>query len=153
MLIELGNASVFRDLDEPSLIAITHFSKFINLMDGEILISEKEPKSDDIFVLCSGQVEIVSNGSNMTSGEVSLSKNDKDIFGEVGWLCNGRRTATVRAIGDVEAICIDGQHLKTFLFDHPHTGVKFLFNISKTLAERLDTTNGLLKQLLWNTGY
>lgn len=153
MIIELGNVSVFKDLGDETLSKISTFSKEIELGDGEDLISEHQQDSSDLFVLCKGSVEIVSNDSAITSNEVTLSKFDKDIFGEVGWLCNGTRSATVRSVGDVEVIRINGNELKKLIFENPEVGLKFVFNIAQTLASRLSTTDSLLKQVLWNTGH
>ena len=153
MIIELGKVSVFKELGDKTLESISKFSKELELGDGEELISEHVKDSSDLFVLCKGSVEIVSNDSTVTSNEVTLSKLDKDIFGEVGWLCNGARSATVRSVGEVEVIRIDGAKLKKFVFDNPEVGLKLIFNIAQTLADRLNNTDSLLKQVLWNTGH
>ena len=153
MIIELGNVSVFKDLGDDILASIATFSREVELGDGEVLISEHQQDSSDLFVLCKGSVEIVSNDSKVTSNEVTLSKLDKDIFGEVGWLCNGNRSATVRSVGEVEVIRIDGNKLKEFIFANPEPGLKLIFNIAQILADRLNSTDSLLKQVLWNTGH
>jgi len=153
MIVELSKVSVFKDLDDEVLGKISLFSKEMDLDDGEELISEHKNDASDLFVLCKGSVEIVSNDSSVTSHEVSLSKLDKDIFGEIAWLCGGHRSATVRTVGEVEVIRIDGDELKKFIFENPDIGFKLIYNIAQTLAERLSTTDSLLKQVLWNTGY
>lgn len=153
MIVELGNVSIFKDLGDEVLGKISLFSTETELDDGEILISEHQQGPSDLFVLCKGSVEIVSNDSAVTSNEVSLSKLDKDIFGEIGWLCNGHRSATVRSVGEIQVIRIDGKKLAKFIFENPEIGLKIVYKISQTLAERLSTTDSLLKQVLWNTGY
>ena len=153
MIIELGNVSVFKELGDDILASIAMFSKEVELGDGEVLISEHQQDSSDLFVLCKGSVEIVSNSSSLTSNEVTLSKLDKDIFGEVGWLCNGTRSATVRSVGNVEVIRIDGKKLKTFVFENPEFGLNLIYKIAQTLADRLNSTDSLLKQVLWNKGH
>jgi len=153
MIVELGKVSVFNALNDKELGEVTQFCRDASLADGEVLISEHETGSSDLFVLCKGSVEVVSNDSAITSNEVTLSKLDKDIFGEVGWLCEGNRSATVRAVGPIEVIRIDGVALKNYLFNKPDIGIKVIFNIAQTLAKRLNNTDSLLKQVLWNTGF
>lgn len=152
MFDDLTNVSIFKELNDDHLAVISTFSRKLELSDGEVLISENETESYDLFVLCRGKVEVVSSESGKTSDEVALSSHDKDIFGEIAWLRNGHRSATVRAMGDIEAIRIDGKSLKDFVFSNPQAGVKIVFAIAQTLAERLSNTDTLLKQLLWNAG-
>jgi len=152
MIIELGKVSVFQGLSDEMLGKIAKFSKERALHAGEILIAEHDKAGADLYVLCEGSVEVVSNSSTITSNEVALSRLDKDIFGEVGWLCAGSRSATVRAIDKVEVIQIDGDKLKQMIFDNPEMGLALTFKIAQTLAERLTNTDSLLKQVLWNTG-
>ena len=153
MIVELGNVSVFKGLGDEVLGKISLFSTKMELDDGEILISEHQPGPSDIFALSKGSVEIVSNDSSVTSNEVSLSKLDKDIFGEIGWLCSGHHSATVRSVGEIEIIRIDGNELRKFIFDNPDIGFNIIYKMSQALAERLSTTDSLLKQVLWNAGY
>ena len=50
----------------------------------------------------------------------------------------------------MEAIKIDGDALMQELKASPEVGFKVLHRISLTLAERLDDSDSLMKQLLWN---
>jgi len=150
MISGLDNVSLFMDLDAESMEDISKFCTKFTLMDGEDLISENENASYDIYVLCDGNVEIITSGSGVTSQEISLSEQDKEIFGEISWLLNGKRTATIRCQGEVEAIHIDGAQFMRYLETHPQAGFLIMRRVSIILAQRLNKTNGLLKQILWN---
>ena len=76
-----------------------------------------------------------------------------EIFGEIGWLLRGKRTATVRCIGDVEAIRINGDMFMQFLEQRPDVGFQVMRNITLLITKRLSQTNSLLKQILWNINF
>ena len=96
-------------------------------------------------------MEIITSGSGLTSDEISISKQDKELLGEISWLSGGKRTATVRCIGEVEAVRIDGKKLMDYLYQYPKVGFFVMRHIARLLSTRLDQTNNLLKQILWNS--
>lgn len=153
MLNQLNQISLFQDLDFRTLERIGAFCTKMQLRDGEVLMveNETENRSPDLFALCAGCVEIISNGSAVTSDEIVISNQDKDVLGEISWLCNTRRTATVRARGTVEAIRIDGDRLRDFLDHNRETGYSVMQRMAVMLSQRLGETDTLLKQILWNT--
>lgn len=151
MLIpELEQVRIFKDLDTQSFSDICQFCTKLELSDGEVLISENEQECCDIFVLCKGKVEILSNSSGITSNEVTLSEQDKEIYGEISWLSGIQRTATIRCHGPVVAVHINGKQLYEYLESNPQSGFLVMRSIAQLLAESMGQTNKLLKQILWN---
>jgi CRP-like cAMP-binding protein len=154
MISELGSVFLFKELDLDALEEVAAFCNKLYLLEGEELISEnnRDTHNDtrDLFVLLRGTVEITSNGSGVTSDEVSLSRQDKELFGEISWLYKGNRTATVRCLGDVEAIRIHGEQFMNYLTRRPEIGFQVMKKIAQLLAGRLTEADSLLKQILWN---
>jgi len=150
MIDQLANSSLFGNLGHFSIVEISKICAKLELVDGDTLISENDGESFDLYILCDGNVEIVSNHTPKLSSEVALSKRDIEIFGEIGWLLKARRTATVRCIGDVDVIRINGDELMKYLETHPDVGFQVMRNISTLISKRLWQSNGLLKQILWN---
>lgn len=150
MISELEQISMFKGLSYDQLEKISDFCDIQQFYEGDILIKEGAERSADMFILLSGTVEIVSSNAVATSSEVVLSREDKEIFGEIGWLCNTRRTAGVRCNVDVEAIRIDGVKLMAYLEEEPTAGFQVMRQIATLLAKRMEESNSLLKQLLWN---
>jgi len=152
MIDDLANSSLFENLEHFTIVEISKLCIRLELVAGDVLISENDndEASFDLYILCSGNVEIVSNHSPVASGEVALSKRDTEIFGEIGWLLRKKRTATVRCIGDVEAIRINGDEFMQFLEQRPEVGFQVMRNIAYLITKRLSQTNSLLKQILWN---
>ncbi|OOZ38759.1 hypothetical protein BOW53_14275 [Solemya pervernicosa gill symbiont] len=151
MFEELEHSSCFQDLSADQIASIMPCCSIVALNDGEFLICEGEHIDRDFYLLLSGTVEIVSNDTNMISGEVVLSKEDKDLYGELALLTGCKRTASVRCRGDVDAIRINGEALMNILTKDAEIGFKVLHRIALILAQRLEQSDSLIKQLLWNT--
>jgi len=149
MIEVLERNSLFRGLSDLQLESIADLASRNEYDDGDFLIKEDD-KNTDLYILCNGSVEIVSNNSTKTSGEVVLSSEDKDVFGEINWLTNSKRTAGVRCHGPVEAISIDGAKLMAYLEKTPEVGFIVTRRIARLLSERMEESNRLLKQILWN---
>ena len=152
MISDLEQTSFFHDLSIEQMEEVGQFCELIQLNDGDIMIQEGEHGKSDIFHLWSGSVEIVSNDTSIISNEVVLSREDKELFGEISWLTNRKRTASVRCRGNVEAIRIDGQALMDFLEKNPEIGFLIMRRVAFIISERMEETDNLMKQILWNTG-
>ncbi len=152
MISDLERTNFFHDLSLEQLEEIAPFCTLLQLSDGEIMIQERERGGNDLFHLLSGSVEIVSNDTSVISNEVVISKEEKELFGEISWLTNGKRTASVRCRGPVEAIRIDGKALMAFLEKNPEIGFLIMRRVALIMSERIEETDDLMKQILWNTG-
>jgi len=151
MINELLNTYLFKDMEYMALQEIAKFATRLNLNDGEVLIHENESENFDVFVLCSGSVEVISSSSTAVSSDVAISKHELEIFGEISWITRRKRTATVRCRGEVDAIRIDGKVFMRYLEEHPKAGFDVMRKIAMLLAQRLVSTDTLLKQILWNS--
>lgn len=153
MIYDLEQTTLFKDVDFKELEDIAQFCSIHTYGEGDFVLEEHQGRGHfDLFVLRRGQVEVVSNNSKSISGEVVLSREDKELFGEVSWLTKKRRTASVRCRTPVEVIRIDGEMLDDYIAAHPRAGLAIMRHIAQMLAERLSATDNLLKQILWNTG-
>jgi len=150
MIEMLSKTSLFKDVSYDQLSDITQFCERLFMNEGDMLITEDDTGSSDIYILIDGNVEIVSNNTNLTSGEVVLSHEDKEIFGEIAWLTNAKRTAGVRCYKGAEVIRIDGDKLMRYLEAKPEVGFIVTRRIAETLSQRMEESDRLLKQILWN---
>ena len=154
MLDHLEDLSIFSELDADELDAIAIFSLERDFDDGEVIITENTKDNFDLYLLVKGSVEVVAHGADKAnvSDEVVISKQDKDIFGEIGWLFREERTATVRSYGTSKIIQVNGDSLRVFLEEQPKTGYKLMNHMAKHLARNVTQTSNLLKQVLWVHG-
>lgn len=151
MLANLEQAQLFKDVDMQVLEEISAFCTHLVLEPGDTLIAENDPRSRDLFILCSGRVEIITSSNGVTSGESIISEQDKELFGEISWITGRKRTASVRCVDEVEAIRIDGEQFMAYLASHPETGFIVMRAVVGLVADSLTHTNQLLKQILWNS--
>ena len=151
MITNLEQVQLLKDLSEQSIREISAFCTPLELEDGDTLIAENDPRSRDLFILCNGRVEIITSSTGITSSESIISEQDKELFGEISWITGRKRTASVRCVGEVEAIRMDGEQFMDYLQTHPETGFKVMRAVTRLVADSLSQTDQLLKQILWNT--
>lgn len=151
MIDKLAQVSLFEGLDHATLADISVLSHILELEDGDDLISENDSGNIDLFILIGGKVEVLTRSSALASGEVVIANKGLEVLGEISWLRQVRRTATVRCIGEVEAIRIDGEQLRQYLSNNTAAGYLVMQRIACKLADRLQQTDVLLKQILWNS--
>jgi CRP-like cAMP-binding protein len=109
---------------------------------GDIVLREDEP-SDYLYYIVSGAYSVYHNLSKVGS----LSP--QDIFmGEMSFLLNQRRSASVRADGPGKLILLTRKNFVSIIRSYPHYGI-FL---SKLLAKRLLRSNDQNAELLEKTG-
>jgi ATP-binding cassette subfamily B protein len=90
---------------------------------GETIVLAGE-ESDGFYVLCAGLARVLVAAEG--GGEVSLNVlRAGDSFGEQGLLDGSRRTATVRAAGDVQALRLDAAVFQALVRLHPNIGDAF----------------------------
>lgn len=151
MIEELEQVKLFKELSGQALQDIAAFCSRLELEDGDTFISENDPRSRDLYILCNGRVEIVTSSTGITSSESIISQQDKELFGEISWISGRKRTATVRCVGEAEAIRIDGEQFMAYLQSHTDTGFIVMRAVALLVADSLSQTDQLLKQILWNT--
>ncbi|MDR3147836.1 MAG: cyclic nucleotide-binding domain-containing protein [Treponema sp.] len=109
---------------------------------GDIILREDEP-SDYLYYIVSGTYSVYHNLKKVGS----LSP--RDIFmGEMSFLLNQRRSASVRADGPGKLILLTRKNFVNIIHSYPHYGI-FL---SKLLARRLVRSNDQNAQLLEKIG-
>lgn len=107
-------------------------SGLLGLDEGEAVIKQGE-RSDDIYVVLSGAVEIVrSLGS---SGGRLAYLGPGEIFGEMAVLTDGVRTATALASGDCRVFRLCTQDLKSLMPVNPELSAH-LSSLARTRSGR-----------------
>lgn len=96
----------------------------------DVIIKEGSPP-DNIYEMISGEAEVYKAGINI--GKISSG----EIFGEISFLNECTRTATVIASGRCEVIVIKREIFEDLIHEKP----QFLLSISRTLAKRVIDLN------------
>ena len=106
-------AKVFPDLIGPELDSLEESAERLSIAPGETILAEGDP-ADRFFVITKGEVAISRRGSE--GKEIQLARlGTGQFFGEVGILAETRRTATVRAIDNVELLALSWQEFQDTL--------------------------------------
>lgn len=105
--------------------------------DGESIVREGEI-GDLMFIIVSGEVRVL-----MTQGqkEVELARRKAgEYVGEMALISQEPRSATVAAVGDVRALCIDQKSFESLLRDRPDASLAVI----QVLCERLKEASAKL---------
>ncbi|WP_313616326.1 cyclic nucleotide-binding domain-containing protein [Agrobacterium sp.] len=119
---------------EPSKLKLLAFSSDrVTYMAGEDLFRQGD-MGDAAYVLLTGKVDVLVDSP---SGQIKLAEmSGNAIVGEIAILCDGVRTATVRASTSVEALRIGKEQFFKLMSDFPDITIK----VMRVLAERLTST-------------
>lgn len=109
-----------------------------NFITGEKIIDELNANKN-MFILLEGEVEVytVVKSKKISFGVLKATENEKPFFGEMAFLFNIKRTATVVCKTNVKVLLINNEEdLLNFFAKSP----KFAIYCFKELSERLYTT-------------
>lgn len=117
----------------------------INFAAGATILTEGE-EGDTAYLIVDGSVEV-------TIGEGAQAKNvgtlgPGDAFGEMCLLEPGPRSATVKAVTDVECVTTTYDEFMASIQDDPERAVEFM----KTLIRRLRRMNDLMSDMTQRKG-
>ncbi len=102
--------------------------------EGKAIFLEGDD-SQDLYILISGQLNVFKGNT-----KIAEITEKGSLFGEMSFLLKAKRTATIKAGENVQAIRIPKDEITTFLHDFPEVAGE----ISKLLAKRLDETSRIL---------
>lgn len=103
-------------------------SYLISFSRGQILCSEGDD-SRDLYILVDGILEVLKG-----KRKISEIRESGVVVGEISFLLETRRTATVRARTDGRAVCVPKEKVQDFLKEFP----ALAWRIPRVLARRLD---------------
>src|SRR5262245_30970544 len=105
----------------------------MTIADGDSICGEGE-EADHFFVITQGEVAVTRRTPEGVEVELA-TLGPGQFFGEVGILAETRRTATVRAVGDVELLALSWKEFQETLERSDQTERDF----SEIVHERLAT--------------
>ncbi len=104
---------VFPDLAGPALESLAEQAEKLTFAEGDTIVAEGD-SADRFFVIAQGEVAVTRRTAE--GEEIELATlGPGQFFGEIGLLAETRRTATVRAVGDVELLVLSWQEFQEAL--------------------------------------
>ena len=140
-------APLYRDLAPDEIAELAAGLELRRFAPGEALMVQGAD-SDGAYVIASGTVEVAARLPG--GGESAIAElGPGDMVGDMALLMRGgRRTATARARGDVEALFTDRRYFEAALHLLRPASLKVLRRLGLTIAERLRAIRGRSRALV-----
>jgi small-conductance mechanosensitive channel/CRP-like cAMP-binding protein len=129
----LKRCEIFTPLSEEQLVILSRNAKLLPFGTGEFLIVQGE-KGDSLFIVDRGRVEIsilAADGSKIALAELGPGES----FGEVSLLTGEKRSATVKALEDTEAVVVTREDLRGIMQETPFLAESLSLQLEKRLRE------------------
>jgi CRP-like cAMP-binding protein len=129
----LKQVPLFAGVSPAKLKLLAFTSERVVYRADELLFAQGDI-GDAAFVILSGRAEVLVDGP---SGPIRVAElHENAIVGEIAILCDVARTATVKAISQVEALRISKDNFFKLLTDFPEMTIEMV----RVLADRLSQT-------------
>ncbi|HLQ30250.1 MAG TPA: cyclic nucleotide-binding domain-containing protein [Ktedonobacteraceae bacterium] len=107
-------AKALPQLSEEQLIAATAQSENVKFNAGQIIFRQGDP-SDKFYIITKGQVDVL-RMDNRTGQEMQVARlAEGQYFGEIGLLGRTERTATIKAVTEVECLALNREVFKSLM--------------------------------------
>lgn len=127
----LRRMPLFCAMDAGTLKLLAFSSSHLHFEDGETLCVQGDP-ADGVYIIDAGTVEVLI-GDGVAGGTRIALVGRHEVVGEIAVILNQPRTATVRAVGPVDALRIESDVFVSLITGHPEAALSVL----RTLCERL----------------
>ncbi len=135
----LAKVPLFKPLGPSQLKLLAFTSRRVTFDDGDLLCREGDP-GDTTFVILSGSAAVIIDTDYGPMEIAAIATND--FVGELAILTDAPRTATVRAVGSVDALEIEKELFLRLVREFPDLAVQ----IMRDLAWRLFHTTRQLRE-------
>jgi CRP-like cAMP-binding protein len=133
----LRQVPMFAGMAPAKLKLLAFTSERVAYRGGDVLFRQGED-GDAAYVILEGRADVL---LNTPKGEVKVAEiTENAIVGEIAILCDIARTATVRAVTNVEALRISKENFMKLLLDFPEMTIE----VVRVLADRLTRTTAEL---------
>ena len=143
---DLGSVPVFRHLDAEERAELEGLMEPAYFDAGQAIFREGGPE-ERLYVITAGTVEVhkrVLRGRRQHLATVGAPT----VVGEMGLLTEPRAAATVEAVTPVEAHGIGRDRLLEMLDDDSPSACKLVYEIGRTLAERMAKTDETVAEVI-----
>lgn len=134
--------SLTKGLIESDLSQLATMCRFQRISKDTTFIYEDSPP-DFVYLITSGGVRVYVNTAD--GKEVTLALlGSKEIVGEMAYLDNANRSASVQAINDTEVLVLNGDDFRKIYYTNPTVAS----NLHSILSKRIRDTNQALEEIM-----
>ncbi len=130
---ELRRIWLFEGLTEDQLNSLSPFTYRKNFGPGELIVEEGHT-GNGLYLIVSGNVEAV-KGLGTEQQQTVNKLGEGEVFGELALLGEWPRTATVRAVDNVECLGIDRWVFLAQVERQPQVGIRMLHILAQKLRD------------------
>jgi CRP-like cAMP-binding protein len=135
----LARTDLFADADSAALSVVLSSSRRLEMVRGDVLFNEGDAP-DSLHVVLSGRIAIVKSAESDSRESVVALMDAGDLFGELGLLDEGPRSATARALEPTVVLEVPYDAVRTLFDDEP----RLVWNAARMLANRLRVMDEVL---------
>jgi CRP-like cAMP-binding protein len=139
----LRSKALFGGLDDDRLKKICSFLEVESFYKGDIIIKEGEIGSK-MYLLKKGKVEVLKYSREEKKEEVIAMLGEGDSFGEMELIDIQPRTATIKALEDIETISLNSHDLLSLSHSDLECFSIVLINIARIISRRLRKSDEML---------
>jgi CRP-like cAMP-binding protein len=149
----LKRSDMFNGLSTEELERVLALGEAQGFSEGQVIVKEDEQGRTCYFIL-SGRVdiEIRSAFPGRDPQRIATIKRG-EMFGELSLVDGFLRSATARALDEVEVMAFDNARLEGLMEEDPKIGYRIMRNIANVLSSRMRTTNMKLRNALSDVLY
>lgn len=145
----LGEVKLFAGLDNAQLDALNRVGETKRFGVGDVIFSEGDAGTH-LYCVLDGRVEITLALEGQTEQAPVHVAVPGSVFGEFVLFETEARTASARAVKEVEIFSIGAAELRGVFDDDPATGYRVMDNLCQILVGRIrKTTKELKASLIW----
>ena len=130
---ELRRIWLFEGLTEDQLNSLSPFTYRKKFGPGELIVEEGHT-GNGLYLIISGNVEAV-KGLGTQQQQIVNKLGEGEVFGEMALLGEWPRTATVRAVDNVECLGIDRWVFLAQVERQPQVGIRMLHILAQKLRD------------------
>jgi CRP/FNR family transcriptional regulator, cyclic AMP receptor protein len=131
----LGRLPLFATLTGEELADVAEVAEPAHFASGDVVFREGD-YSNSCYVITAGHAAAVRE--HRDGRAITLARfGPGDLFGELAMLDDQRRSATIKALDELDVVAIGGPEMRRLLREHPDIAVKLI----NTLAQKLRRTN------------
>ncbi len=135
----LARTDFFADAHPDALRRVASAGTELHLIRGDVLFNEGDPP-ESLYLVLRGRIAIaLANPIDRRESVVALMETN-DLFGEMGMLDDGPRSAMARALEPTTVLAIPYQPIFEMFDENP----KLLWNVTRLLAQRIRVTDEAL---------
>ena len=142
----IASSATFAGLDRDQIIALGKFATRHRFAAGETVFRQREP-GDRAYFLVSDRMDVLIDIPGSVRKRRVSALAEGTLFGEMGLLDGGVRSASVQAVKTASCFSIDAARFVDLQTAYPDVALILLRNLARQFSDRLRVANNVISEL------